>query len=144
MNGNTIRRLQIEYQSSLQLPQVASVELINDNALNWGVILRGPQGSAYEGLELPFILTIPLEYPFKAPEVTFQIPLFHPNVEYNTGRMCSGILSPWAPEMTINDCVNIMCHMFNEPSLSSPLNEEAAWVWQNDKNQFWNRVRNIN
>mmetsp|Transcript_43385 Transcript_43385/g.90872 ORF Transcript_43385/g.90872 Transcript_43385/m.90872 type:complete len:103 (-) Transcript_43385:151-459(-) len=43
----------------------------SDNLYEWEGIIRGPEGTAYEGGTFRFEMRFPAEYPFKPPKVNF-------------------------------------------------------------------------
>lgn len=51
----------------------------------------GAKGTPYEGLSYKLSLRFPLDYPFKPPQVKFETPCFHPNVD-QFGHICLDIL----------------------------------------------------
>ena len=69
----------------------------------WYAILRGPYESPYEGGTFRLKITIPEEYPEKAPRVEFVTRVFHPNISGN-GDICLDILNVpqlWSVQLTI-------------------------------------------
>ena len=56
--------------------------------------MKAPYDKALWEIRIKF----PVEYPFKAPEITFITPIFHPNVD-ETGKICLNIINPeqWKP-----------------------------------------------
>ena len=57
---------------------------------------RSPAAQVYEGLTFKLSLKFPTSYPYEAPQVTFQTPCFHPNVD-QYGNICLDILKVSAP-----------------------------------------------
>jgi len=142
-----MRRIQKEFQDLQEreqgdLPQAASIELVGDNLYVWNVLLNGPEGSFYEGKLYPVHLEIPHEYPFRPPEVVFQTPCFHPNIDPKDGKICAQILGEnWSPQIKLREVVLIISQMLVEPTLDSPLNGEAAQLFSSDKNAFRARIQ---
>lgn len=69
-----------------------------DNLLHWVGTIRGPNGTPYEGRVYRIQMKFPTDYPYTAPAITFDTPIFHPNVDQN-GNICldilKAILSPY-------------------------------------------------
>ena len=59
-------------------------------------IFEGP----YRGGCFSFALTIPENYPFKAVEVWSKQPIWHPNIELNSGRVVLPL--EWSPVITLH------------------------------------------
>merc|ERR1719326_1173587 len=59
----------------------------------------------FTGIEVIIKMTLPSEYPFKAPDARFLTPVYHPNVS-DEGQVCKDILSgDWGPAKQIIDIV---------------------------------------
>ena len=62
-----------------------------ENIFSWIGTIEGGKGTCYEGLSYKLSLRFPLDYPFKPPQVKFETPCFHPNVD-QYGNICLDIL----------------------------------------------------
>ncbi|KAJ3215866.1 acetyl-coenzyme-A carboxylase [Dinochytrium kinnereticum] len=76
-----------------QMNGVSGVSAFPDpeNILNWYGTIAGPAGTVYEGLSYKLSLKFPTNYPFTAPTIRFESPIFHPNVD-TVGNICLDIL----------------------------------------------------
>jgi len=82
---------------------------------------------AWGGLEPVFRLSAPDGYPFSPPRVTALTPLWHPNVEADTGRLQIPLLHrDWKPVVTVNTVIFALQLMFAEPSLEGPVANPSA------------------
>merc|ERR1711934_68404 len=81
----------------------------------------------FVGLPVIVEITLPSEYPFKAPDAKFLSPMFHPNVS-NEGQVCKDVLSgDWGPAKQIIDTVGAIENLLIAPSTDGgPLNPTAA------------------
>lgn len=62
-----------------------------DNLFTWVGTIVGPQGTPYEGRTYRIIMRFPHDYPYTAPKVVFDTPVYHPNIDLN-GAICLDIL----------------------------------------------------
>lgn len=51
-----------------------------DDLFHWAAVLKGAEGTAYEGGRWKIDIKIPENYPHKAPEMKFVTSICHPNV----------------------------------------------------------------
>lgn len=99
-------------------------------------------------------MKFPPTYPHLPPTLTFQTPIFHPNV-YENGEVCISILHPpeddkygyesaserWSPVQTPETILLSVISMLGSPNDESPANIEAGKLWRNDRKEFRKRVR---
>ncbi|CAF9935437.1 MAG: Ubiquitin-conjugating enzyme E2 15 [Alectoria fallacina] len=86
--------------------------------------------------------------------MTFQTPIFHPNV-YPNGDVCISILHApandpygyesaserWSPVQTPETILLSVISMLSSPNDESPANVEAARLWREDTKEFKKRCR---
>lgn len=99
-------------------------------------------------------MKFPPTYPLLPPTLTFETPIFHPNV-YENGEVCISILHPpeddkygyesaserWSPVQTPETILLSVISMLSSPNDESPANIEAGKLWRNDRKEFRKRVR---
>jgi ubiquitin-protein ligase len=62
-----------------------------DSMLHWVGTIAGSAGTPYEGTSYRLALVFTAEYPYKPPQVRFDTPCFHPNIDAH-GNICLDIL----------------------------------------------------
>jgi len=74
-----------------------------------------------------FRITINRSYPYAGGfDVVWQTPIFHPNIDDKTGKVCIHILNEWSGSQTLLSLVKGIEHMLKHPNVKSPLNVEAG------------------
>lgn len=125
---------------------IHSINLVGKDITKWSVVLKGPTESPFEnGL---FELSINfkagggnVEYPFKAPYVSFITKVYHPNVN-NQGAICLDILKDqWSPALTIEKLVMCLSSLLTDPNADDPLNTTVAHQYKKDKKTYEDTVR---
>ena len=76
---------------------IADIAAKEDNILQWKLIIR-PLMPPFNNGAFKIELSFPTEYPFKPPILTFQTPIYHPNVD-EKGQVCLPIINAanWKP-----------------------------------------------
>lgn len=105
-----------------------------DNLLNWIATIKGPNETPYEGRSYRLRMKFGLDYPFVPPSITFETPIFHPNVDVKLGVICLDILKEqWSAAYNIETILLSIQSLLGEPNPSSPLNIDAAKLWKEDQ-----------
>ncbi|KAK9460758.1 ubiquitin-conjugating enzyme/RWD-like protein [Lipomyces oligophaga] len=153
--SETILRRQLRDLSRNGVPGV-SAGLVADNIYEWEVMLIGPEDTLYEGGFFKARLSFPTEYPLLPPKMSFETPMWHPNV-YPDGNVCISILHPpgedkfgyedagerWLPVHSVESILLSVLAMLSAPNSDSPANIEAARELRDDYPAFKKRVRRL-
>ncbi|KAF2722139.1 UBC-like protein [Polychaeton citri CBS 116435] len=100
----------------------------DDDLTNLLAVLRGPDGTAYEGGRFHLSVQVPPTYPNNPPTLRFLTPCCHPNVNFKTGEICLDLLkNAWTPTYGIVSTLEAVQQLLSagaEPD--SPLNIDLA------------------
>ncbi|RKP06703.1 ubiquitin-conjugating enzyme E2 C [Thamnocephalis sphaerospora] len=104
-----------------------------DNLLKWAGTITGPAGTVYSGLVFKISMLFPANYPYSAPAVYFESTCYHPNVDLQ-GNICLDILKEqWSAVYNVQTILLSLQSLLGEPNNDSPLNTEAAELWENQE-----------
>lgn len=77
-----------------------------------------------------------MNFPFKAPSVTFLTKIYHPGIN-EEGHICVPILrDEWKPSVTLSTVLVVIQEKVNNPSPDDPFEPEIAALLKNDKAKF--------
>jgi ubiquitin-protein ligase len=83
-----------------------------------------PKSDIYNQAAFQIEIKLPTEYPFKAPEVFFNKPIYHPNVD-DKGEICVDILNAdggFKPRTSLTDIVKAVVDRIDNPNIDHALN----------------------
>lgn len=115
------------------------------NLYIWHVVLQGPSGTVYEGGRFGLILTLPTEYPFKAPDIRFCTRIYHPNITNDeNGSICLAMLRSgnWKPATRLRAVLEATRNLLTEPQPDDPLETRIAEEYCRDRNTFNQNAKN--
>ena len=123
----TTKRIKKEIEEMTKSPpENCSAGPISDNMFEWQATIIGPEGSPYHGGVFHLNITLPPDYPFKAPRIQFITKIYHCNVNAN-GSICLDILKDnWSPALTISKALLSICSLMDDPNPNDPLVFEIA------------------
>ena len=123
-------------------PANCSAGLIkNGDLFTWQATIIGPTETPYEGGIFNLKILFPVDYPFKSPKITFETPIYHPNIN-STGAICLDILKDqWSPALSITKVLLSICSLLSDPNPNDPLSPEIANIYKVNKEQFDRNAR---
>jgi len=144
--GSAVKRITRELaEVSKDLPEgVSAGPISDDDMFKWNVIIEGPYGSPYAGGIFHLLLTLPTEYPFKPPTLSFTTKIYHPNVSNDDkGSMCLGILrsDSWKPSCKISQVLAMAKGLLAEPNTDDAVETGIADEFKNNFQQFEKTAR---
>jgi len=131
------KRIAKELQTMIsQPPENVSAGPQGNDLHHWTATIVGPKGTPYEGGVFMLTVEFPIDYPFKAPKVSFVTRIYHPNINKN-GAICLDILKDqWSPALTIGSVLLSICSLLNDPNPNDPLVPEIAHQYKQNRNAF--------
>lgn len=137
-----LKRLQKEVtEIQKDTPVNCSAGPNNNDLFNWEATIIGPTETPYEGGIFKLKILFPADYPFKPPKITFETPIYHPNINSN-GGICLDILKDqWSPALNITKVLLSICSLLDEPNPDDPLMPEIAQLFKSNKPEFTRLAR---
>ncbi|KAG8525823.1 uncharacterized protein KY384_000583 [Bacidia gigantensis] len=135
------KRIAKEY-GDLQKKPLEGIKIIVPDEADmhlWHIEMQGPKGSAYEGGVFTLVLSLPKEYPFKPPTLSFKTKIYHPNVTNDDkGSMCLGLLRPdeWKPSSKIDSVLEFARGLLIEPQPDDAVEQGIAREYKENKKDF--------
>jgi len=139
---STTKRLQTELMQLMtsSAPGISAFPSDAGNLLAWAATIEGPDDTPYANLTFKLSFVFPPNYPYAPPTVLFKTPIYHPNVDFS-GRICLDILKDkWTAAYNIQTVLLSLQSLLGEPNNASPLNGEAAELWDKDPEEFKKKV----
>ncbi|KAL7067157.1 ubiquitin-conjugating enzyme family protein [Cryptosporidium serpentis] len=113
----------------------------DDNLHEWIAKIIGPVGSPYENGIFELNFKIPPQYPLFPPSVIFVTPLFHPNVNFQTGELCLDVIKDnWSPAWTLQSVCRAITALLHDPNAESPLNCDAGNIIRSGDMKAFNNM----
>ncbi|XP_049850956.1 uncharacterized protein LOC126324499 [Schistocerca gregaria] len=137
-----LKRIQKELQDMARdPPSSCSAGPVGDDLFHWTATIVGPEDSPYSGGVFFMDIHFPADYPFKAPKVSFQTKVYHPNINKN-GAICLDILrEQWSPALTISRVLLSISSLLTDPNPEDPLVPEIANQLKTNKTAFESTAR---
>ncbi|KAF5391276.1 hypothetical protein D9757_001960 [Collybiopsis confluens] len=156
MTSTALRRIQKEFRDITDHPlDNLSIEPKEENLFEWDCSITAESDSPYKGGTFKFTLTLPSNFPFKAPSVQFKTKIYHPginedgaicvpvlrdevwsNVDFFRLLMLVTIFQQWKPSVTLATVLSIIQDKLNNPSHDDPFEPDIAALLKNDKSKF--------
>ncbi|XP_034191774.1 ubiquitin-conjugating enzyme E2 T [Osmia lignaria lignaria] len=117
----------------------------SDNLENFVATIIGPHGSPYNGCIFQLEINISERYPFEPPRITFQTPIYHPNID-NKGRICMDLLNmppkgSWKPTVSLKNLLDAVQCLLGNPNPADPLMADIAQEYIYNKQEFERKAK---
>eukprot|EP00929_Paragymnodinium_shiwhaense_P039217 TRINITY_DN20627_c0_g1_i1.p1 TRINITY_DN20627_c0_g1~~TRINITY_DN20627_c0_g1_i1.p1 ORF type:complete len:260 (+),score=51.68 TRINITY_DN20627_c0_g1_i1:121-900(+) len=110
--------------------------------LEWDALLCGPEGTPYEGGTFYLRLCFPASYPHEPPVARFVTPVWHPNIDADTGKICLNVLAEeWDSLLTTPSLLMCISALLAQPDPEDPLNHQAAEMIHFKPREFVDKAR---
>ena len=133
----TLRRIKKEIDEMQKSPpdNCSAGPISESNLYEWRATILGPHGSPYQGGVFQLKIMLPLDYPFKAPKITFLTKIYHCNINAN-GSICLDILKDnWSPALTLGKALLSICSLMDDANPNDPLVSDIADLLKKNKTQ---------
>jgi len=145
-NSKSLRRLAADhgalYNNPLPPNYLFPPSADSDSLTHLDILLAGPLCTPFSQGVWKLHLTIPPEYPQSPPTANFRTPIFHPNVDPQSGGVCVETLKrDWDAKLTLRDVLVTICCLLIQPNPDSALNAEAGALIQESYEVFERRAR---
>jgi len=117
-------------------------ETVGDDMRHWKGMLKGPDGTPYDGgvFEVDIVLTE--DYPYNPPKMKFTTKVWHPNVSSQTGAICLDILkNEWSPALTIRTTLHSLQALLCAAEPDDPQDGEVAAQYKNHPENYARTAR---
>ena len=89
--------------------------------------IKGPTDGPFEGGVFAIDITVPDEYPFRPPKMSFATRVWHPNISSQTGAICLDILKDaWSPALTLKTTLLSLQALLSTPEPKDPQDAQVA------------------
>ena len=130
------------------LQTIPSIAPQPDNLFDWAAIIaiRDVPSSPYNDGFFQLRISVPFEYPFRAPDVRFTTEIYHPLVS-KTGdnNLNDHSISQWSPRWQIKTAVvairDMLTRQPDETDMLASVNVEAFELYSKDKTAFDKKAR---
>ncbi|KAJ5989546.1 hypothetical protein N7481_004756 [Penicillium waksmanii] len=145
MAAQTTQRLLRELKDYTKSPNESLLHLgpvDEEDLLRWEAVLKGVNGSPYEGGLWHLRIAIPPNYPLAPPTIHFTTRISHPNISFTTGEICLTLLTTehWSPVYTLSSTLTAIQQLLTDPQPDSPLNVDVAALLRDGDIAAWESV----
>ena len=111
------------------------VEIEPEDEFTWNLMMLGPKGSPYAKGKYSITIKFPQDYPFGAPDIIFNTPIFHPNV-FGHGSLCWHSNDTNGSTYFADALIAAVNILLVEPNPDSPANGAAARLYSSNRPEY--------
>ena len=142
-NKSYILRIKKDYASLQEALSgwVREIDLIDDDITKWRVVIKClDRAGPFRDATLTIDLIFGIDYPYKQPIVKFIRKIFHPNIDFTTGVLCTD--GKWAVIYDVKMLLFTIRSLLTYPSVAldgseNPVNFEAAALFANEPETYF-------
>ena len=120
----------------------------SNNIFEWRCTILGPEDTSYKGGLFILNIYFPKDYPLNPPEVIFNTPIYHLNVNPRSdgdkseklGKVSISTLNWWKPKYTIREVLTNIFGLFYMQNPDSCYESERADEFKNNRELFEKKV----
>ena len=117
-----------------------------DDIYTWKCSLMGPKDSPYKNGLFKLLIKFPKTFPMEGPEVLFETPIYHLNVnhvktEESLGHCCISTANFWTPDSSIHDLLVSIFALFLEANPDSAYGIDRKIEFEKDRNTYDMKAR---
>ena len=128
-----------------------TVGLKDDNSYyNWRFTLMPPKDTPYRGGLFLLNAHFPSDYPNSPPEVNFETPIYHmnvnpyaskENVDESLGHVRISILNCWKPQYNIKEVLLNICSLFYMVNLNRAYGKEIVKEYKEEQDVYYEKAK---
>ena len=135
------RRIASDYKLITQQPPEGVRFISQKSLLEWECEIDGPVDTIWEGGTFRLAVIFPPDYPFRAPNVKFITPMYHPNVSKQGGICLDLLIDKWLPSYHTASLLISIRSFLDDPNPEHGLNNDALEVYRKDKKKYEENVK---
>lgn len=124
---------QLKYVKFAKLYGLTDIE--PEDEFTWNLMMRGPSNSPFKKGLFSITIRFPTDYPYGAPSIIFNTPIFHPNV-FSDGQLCWHANDTNGSTYFADALISAINILLVDPNPNSPANREAAELFNRNKQEY--------
>ena len=96
----------------------------------WRALIEGPANSPFKDGVFALTVRLPTDYPFSPPQIRFETPIYHCNIN-DSGSICLDILKEsWSPSLSVPKALEAVRLLLTKPDPDNALRQWIAEITQ--------------
>jgi ubiquitin-protein ligase/uncharacterized protein YegL len=132
-----MKRIMVDFKKCFEHNLTQYQVFMDENNYSlWKIIYKGETGTPYSGRFWLMYVQFPDDYPLCAPNIRFETPIYHCNIN-NDGKICHQILSScWSPLVQMVVVLQNISDMLKEPNFDDALDSVKGALYKDDKEKY--------